>query len=206
MPFLKRVGAALLDTNTRVGKPVSAFVDAVNDKMGAGIRWLALVMVLVGAGTAILRYSARGLELSLNLTPLGELQWYLFSLIFLLGAAYGLNHDVHVRVDVLYERFSKKARALIDLIGTLVFLIPFSLVMLYVSWPAVSNSFSIREMSPDPGGLPRWPIKIVILVSFVLLMLQGLSQIVKQIDILGGGDDESGTTEGSSGPPPEAAA
>ena len=206
MPFLKRVGAALLDTNTRVGKPVSAFVDALNDKMGAGIRWLALVMVFVGAGTAILRYSARGLELSLNLTPLGELQWYLFSLIFLLGAAYGLNHDVHVRVDVLYERFSKKARALIDLIGTLVFLIPFSLVMLYVSWPAVSNSFSIREMSPDPGGLPRWPIKIVILVSFVLLMLQGLSQIVKQIDILGGGDDESGTTEGSSGPPPEAAA
>ena len=206
MPFLKRVGAALLDTNPRVGKPVSAFVDALNDKMGAGIRWLALVMVLVGAGTAILRYSARGLELSLNLTPLGELQWYLFSLIFLLGAAYGLNHDVHVRVDVLYERFSKKARALIDLIGTLVFLIPFSLVMLYVSWPAVSNSFSIREMSPDPGGLPRWPIKIVILVSFVLLMLQGLSQIVKQIDILGGGDDESGTTEGSSGPPPEAAA
>lgn len=86
MPFLKRVGAALLDTNTRVGKPVSAFVDALNDKMGAGIRWLALVMVLVGAGTAILRYSARGLELSLNLTPLGELQWYLFSLIFLLGA------------------------------------------------------------------------------------------------------------------------
>ena len=206
MPFLKRVGAALLDTTTHVGKPVSAFVDALNDKMGAGIRWLALVMVLVGAGTAILRYSARGLELSLNLTPLGELQWYLFSLIFLLGAAYGLNHDVHVRVDVLYERFSKKARALIDLIGTLVFLIPFSLVMLYVSWPAVSNSFSIREMSPDPGGLPRWPIKIVILVSFVLLMLQGLSQIVKQIDILGGGDDESGTTEGSSGPPPEAAA
>ena len=206
MPFLKRVGAALLDTNTRVGKPVSAFVDALNDKMGAGIRWLALVMVLVGAGTAILRYSARGLELSLNLTPLGELQWYLFSLIFLLGAAYGLNHDVHVRVDVLYERSSKKARALIDLIGTLVFLIPFSLVMLYVSWPAVSNSFSIREMSPDPGGLPRWPIKIVILVSFVLLMIQGLSQIVKQIDILGGGDDESGTTEGSSGPPPEAAA
>lgn len=206
MPFLKRVGAALLDTNTRVGKPVSALVDALNDKMGAGIRWLALVMVLVGAGTAILRYSARGLELSLNLTPLGELQWYLFSLIFLLGAAYGLNHDVHVRVDVLYERFSKKARALIDLIGTLVFLIPFSLVMLYVSWPVVSNSFSIREMSPDPGGLPRWPIKIVILVSFVLLMLQGLSQIVKQIDILGGGDDESGTTEGSSGPPPEAPA
>ena len=189
MPFLKRVGAALLDTNTRVGKPVSALVDALNDKMGAGIRWLALVMVLVGAGTAILRYSARGLELSLNLTPLGELQWYLFSLIFLLGAAYGLNHDVHVRVDVLYERFSKKARALIDLIGTLVFLIPFSLVMLYVSWPVVSNSFSI-----------------VILVSFVLLMLQGLSQIVKQIDILGGGDDESGTTEGSSGPPPEAPA
>ena len=204
MPFLKRVGAALLDTNTRVGKPVSAFVDALNDKMGAGIRWLALVMVLVGAGTAILRYSARGLELSLNLTPLGELQWYLFSLIFLLGAAYGLNHDVHVRVDVLYERFSKKARALIDLIGTLVFLIPFSLVMLYVSWPAVTNSFSIREISPDPGGLPRWPIKFVILISFVLLTLQGLSQIVKQIDILRAEDDASVTPEGTPDTAPEA--
>ncbi len=204
MRFLKRLATVIHRVNDIVGKPLSASIDGLNDKIGAAIRWLTLVMVLVGAGTAILRYSARGLELSLNLTPATEVQWYLFSLIFLLGAAYGLNHDVHVRVDVLYERLSKKGRAMIDLVGTLVFLIPFSLVMLYVSWPAVSNSFSIREMSPDPGGLPRWPIKIVILVSFVLLTLQGLSQIVKQIDILLSDDDGPGTLEGTPDPPPEA--
>lgn len=206
MRFLKRLAAVIHRINDDIGKPLAALIDGLTDKIGSAIRWLALVMVLVGAGTAILRYSARGLKLSLNLTPATEVQWYLFSLIFLLGAAYGLNHDVHVRVDVLYERLSKKGRALIDLVGTIVFLIPFSLVMLYVSWPAVSNSFSIREMSPDPGGLPRWPIKIVILVSFVLLTLQGLSQIVKQIDILRGDDAGSGTREGTPDPPPEAPA
>ncbi len=148
------------------------------------IRWLALVMVLVGAATAILRYSSRGLGLSLNLTPTTELQWYLFSLIFLLGAAYGLRHDVHVRVDVLYSQLNPKNRAWIDLIGHVLFLIPFCIVMLYVSWPAVQNSWSIREISPDPGGLPRYPIKMVILLSFVLLVGQGYSQILKQLRIL----------------------
>ena len=169
-------------------RKLAALIDGLNDKIGAGIRWLTLVMVVVAAGTAILRYSARGLELSLNLAAATEIQWYLFSLIFLLGAAYGLNHNVHVRVDVLYERLSKKKRALIDLAGTVLFLVPFSLVMLYVSWPAVRSSISVLEMSPDPGGLPVWPIKIVILISFVLLTLQGFSQIVKQIEILRGGE------------------
>ena len=169
-------------------RKLAALIDGLNDKIGAGIRWLTLVMVVVAAGTAILRYSARGLALSLNLAVATEIQWYLFSLIFLLGAAYGLNHNVHVRVDVLYERLSKKKRALIDLAGTVLFLVPFSLVMLYVSWPAVRSSISVLEMSPDPGGLPVWPIKIVILISFVLLTLQGFSQIVKQIEILRGGE------------------
>ena len=161
-------------------------IDALNNKIGSVIRWLSLGMVLLGAGTALLRYFSRGLGLSMNLTPATELQWYFFSLIFLLGAAYGLNQNVHVRVDVLYEKLSAKGRAWIDLVGSLLFLLPFSIVMLYVSWPAVRSSFSIREMSPDPGGLPRWPSKIVILVSFVLLLLQGLSQIVKQVDIIRG--------------------
>ena len=202
MEFLKQLGARIYRVNDRVGKPMAALVDGLNDRIGAAIRWLTLLMVLVGAGTAVLRYSARGLELSLNLTPPTELQWYLFSVIFLLGAAYGLNHNVHVRVDVLYERLSRKGRAIIDLVGTIIFLIPFSLVMLYVSWPAVANSFSIREVSPDPGGLARWPIKMLIMVSFVLLTLQALSQIVKQIDILGGEDDGSATPEGTAAPAP----
>jgi TRAP-type mannitol/chloroaromatic compound transport system permease small subunit len=170
-------------------KRFAAAIDALNDRIGSAIRWLSLVMVFIGAATAILRYSARGFGLSMNLTPPTEAQWYLFSLIFLLGAAYGLNHDVHVRVDVLYSTLSKKRRALIDLTGHLIFLLPFSFVMLYVSWPAVRNSWAVLEASPDPGGLPRYPIKTVIMLSFILLVMQGFSQIIKQIEILRGDDE-----------------
>lgn len=164
-------------------------IDALNDRIGVVIRWLALFMVLVGAVSAVGRYLARSQQWTLNLTPATELQWYFFSIIFLLGAAYGLGHDVHVRVDVMYERFSAKTQAWIDLVGTLLFLIPFSLMMLWVSYPAVLNSWQIREQSTDPGGLARYPIKILILVSFVLLILQALSQLVKQIDVIRGVTD-----------------
>jgi TRAP-type mannitol/chloroaromatic compound transport system permease small subunit len=167
-------------------RKLSALIDGMNDRLGVVIRWLALFMVLVGAISAVVRYFARSLQWTLNLTPVTEMQWYLFSVIFLLGAAYGLNHDVHVRVDVMYERRSKKVQAIIDMVGTLVMLIPFSVLMLYVSYPAVASSWSIREMSPDPGGLPRYPIKALILVSFVLLLLQAFSQLVKQIDVIRG--------------------
>lgn len=164
----------------------SRFVDALNDKLGVVIKWLALLMVLVGAISAVVRYFARSQQWTLNLTPATELQWYLFSVIFLLGAAYGLNHDVHVRVDVMYERLGAKAQAWVDMAGTVLFLIPFSVLMLYVSFPAVRSSWSIREMSPDPGGLPRYPIKALILVCFVLLLLQAVSQLVKQVDVIRG--------------------
>lgn len=156
----------------------------MNDRIGVAIRWLALLMVLVGAISAVARYFARSQQWTLNLTPATEMQWYFFSIIFLLGAAYGLNHDVHVRVDVMYERFSAKTRAWIDLAGSILFLIPFSLMMLWVSYPAVRASWQVREASPDPGGLPRYPIKILILVSFTLLVLQAVSQIVKQVDVI----------------------
>ena len=165
---------------------LSALIDGLNNGIGMLIRWLALIMVLIGAAGAVLRYVSRGLGLSLNLTPAIEAQWYLFSVIFLLGAAYGLNHDVHVRVDVMYERLSAKGQAWIDLAGTVLFLIPFSILMLYVSYPAVRSSFEVRETSPDPGGLPRWPIKALIIVSFVLLLLQAFSQLIKQIEVLRG--------------------
>ena len=145
-------------------------------------------MVLVGAANALVRYFSRGLGLSLNLTPSTEAQWYMFSMIFLLGAAYALRHDVHVRVDVLYERLSPRARAWVDTVGTVLFLVPFSIMMLWVSYPAVRSSWQIRETSPDPGGLPRYPIKALILVSFALLLLQALSQLVKSIDRIRGAD------------------
>ncbi len=167
-------------------RKLTGLIDGLNNTIGTVIRWLALLMVLIGAVSAVVRYFARSQQWTLNLTPWTEAQWYLFSIIFLLGAAYGLNHNVHVRVDVMYERFSAKTQAWIDLVGTVIFLIPFSILMLYVSYPAVSSSWSVREVSPDPGGLPRYPIKALILVSFGLLLLQAFSQILKQVDVIRG--------------------
>lgn len=167
-------------------RQISSAIDGLNDRIGVVTRWMAFLMVLIGAISAVVRYFARSQQWTLNLTPATEAQWYLFSMIFLMGAAYGLNHDVHVRVDVMYERMSAKTQAIIDLVGTVIFLIPFSILMLYVSFPAVQVSFSVRESSPDPGGLPRYPIKALILVSFVLLLLQAFSQIVKQVDVIAG--------------------
>ena len=163
---------------------LSAAIDRLNDRIGAAIQWIALVMVIVGAFNAIARYVGRYTVLSLSSNAYLELQWYLFSLIFLMGAAYGLNHDYHVRVDVLYARLGRRARAWIDLIGSTLFLAPFAFVMLWVSWGPVANSWAILETSPDPGGLPRYPIKTVILVSFFLLLLQAMSQIVKNVATL----------------------
>jgi len=165
-------------------------VDALNDAIGVGVRWLVLLMVVVGALSSVVRYFSRGLGLTLNLTPVTEAQWYLFSAVFLLGAAYALRHGVHVRVDVLYERLPHRTRTWIDLVGTMLFLIPFAVLMLWVSFPAVRSSWRIRESSPDPGGLPRYPIKALILVSFTLLLLQALSQVVKHVDAIRGAADE----------------
>lgn len=164
----------------------SRAVDRLNRWLGSGLRWLALVMVLIGAYNAVARYATRSFGTALSSNALNELQWYLFSVIFLLGAAYGLERDVHVRVDVLYEKLSRKGRAWIDLAGSLLFLLPFSILMLVVSWPAVRASWAVRETSPDPGGLSRYPIKALLLVSFGLLVLQGLSEVVKQIAVIRG--------------------
>ena len=184
---------------------LSAAIDRLNDRIGSAIQWLALVMVIIGAFNAVARYAGRYTGVSLSSNAYLELQWYLFSLIFLMGAAYGLNHDYHVRVDVLYARLGRRARAWIDLIGSTLLLAPFAFVMLWVSWGPVANSWSILETSPDPGGLPRYPIKTVILVSFFLLLLQAISQIVKNATILaepdGGpsGADALGSGVGSPG-------
>jgi TRAP-type mannitol/chloroaromatic compound transport system permease small subunit len=175
----------------------ASLVERLNDEIGRVLRWLALAMVLMGAYNAVARYLTRWAGVSLSSNALNELQWYAFSLIFLLGAAYGFRHDVHVRVDVLYSRLSAGTRAWIDIAGTVFFLLPFSLVMLWVSWPMVRASWAVRETSPDPGGLARYPIKAVILLCFLLLVLQGLAHLVRQAQVLRGEatprPDEDGT-------------
>lgn len=176
-----------------LGRRLARFFDRMNEGIGGIVGWLCLAMVLIGAYNAVVRYLGRFIGWSLSSNAYIELQWYLFSLVFLLGGAYTFRRGAHVRVDVLYGRLSRRGKAWIDLVGTIVFLIPFSIFMLYMSWPSVRNSWAVREVSPDPGGLPRYPIKTFILVAFVLLILQGISEIVKQVDVLRGTDGPDGT-------------
>jgi TRAP-type mannitol/chloroaromatic compound transport system permease small subunit len=163
---------------------LAAGIDRITMWVGRVVSWLAFVMVLLGAGNAIFRYLGRFVGRSLSSNAWLELQWYLFSLIFLLGAAYGLQQDSHVRVDVLFARVSDRARTLINIAGSLLLLFPFCIFMLWSAWPVVRNSWTIHEVSPDPGGLPRYPLKAVILICFALLALQGISELIKDIDKL----------------------
>ncbi len=173
---------------------ISRALDRMNERIGLTVGWLTLAMVLIGAYNAVVRYLGRFLGWSLASNAYIELQWYLFSLVFLLGAAYTLRRGAHVRVDVFYGRLGRRGKAWVNLVGTIVFLVPFCLFVLWVSWPSVASSWAIREVSPDPGGLPRYPIKTMILVAFVLLVLQAVSEVVKQIAILRGlgEQDEAG--------------
>ncbi len=166
-------------------------VDALTERVGRAVSWLVLAMVLTGAYNAIARYLGRGMGVNMSSNAYLEAQWYLFSLVFLMGAAYTFKHDNHVRVDVLYGRLSKRGQLWINLIGTVVFLLPFSFFTLWVSWPSVRNSWMVLEGSPDPGGLPRYPIKSMILVAFALLALQGIAEVVRGIASLRSGEDLS---------------
>lgn len=167
---------------------LSAWIDALTGGIGRGVAWLTALMVFIGAANAVLRYAGRFVGQNLTSNATLELQWYLFSVVFLLGAAAALKDDAHVRVDVLYGRLSAQGKAAIDLAGTLLFLLPFCGFALWVSFPSVSASFQVMEMSPDPGGLPRWPIKALILASFWLLIFQGVSEAIKKADVLLGGE------------------
>lgn len=156
-------------------------VDRLNGWIGRGVAWLVLAMVLVGSFNAVVRYLGRSLGSNLSSNAYIEAQWYLFSVLFLLGGAYALARDSHVRVDVLYSRLSERAQGWIDLVGTVLFLIPFCLYALWVSWPWVMNSWKVREISPDPEGLPRYPLKALLLVAFALLLVQGIAHLIRQV-------------------------
>lgn len=163
-------------------------VDRLNEATGRLVAWLSLAMVLVGAYNAVVRYLGRYIGLNLSSNAYIELQWYMFSLVFLLGAAYTLKVDAHVRVDVFYGLLPPRARAWIDLLGHVLLLIPFCVFVVWMSWPSVRNSWAVAEGSPDPGGLPRYPLKAVILVAFALLVLQGLAEVVRRVEQLRSGE------------------
>ncbi len=160
---------------------ISRLIDAVNDVIGRWAKWLILLAVLVCAGNAIIRYT-----FSISSNAWLEMQWYMCAAVFLLGAPYALRKDEHVRIDVVAGRFSERTQVWIDIFGILLFLLPISLIILWLSIPYFWLSFVGHEMSGNAGGLIRWPAKFLIVAGFFLLILQGLSELIKRFAYLRG--------------------
>ncbi len=155
-------------------------IDALNEKIGQWMAWLTTLLVLVVCYDVFTRYFLKDSSVAVQ-----ELEWHLFALIFLLAAAYTLKDDRHVRVDVLYANFSPRRKAWINLLGSLLFLIPFAIVCIISSQNFVINSFITGETSPDPGGLPaRYILKAAIPAAFLLVLLQGLAEAGKSLLLL----------------------
>ena len=150
---------------------IARWIDTLNEWVGRGVAWVSLGLVLVVFVDVVMRYLFRT---SFVFTQ--ELEWHLFAFIFLMGAGYTLLKDGHVRVDIFYQRLGYKARAWVNFVGVILFLIPGCTMIILTSWKFVYNAWSILEGSPDPGGIPfRFIIKGCITAGFVLLLLQGIS-------------------------------
>lgn len=160
---------------------LSRGIDAVNAGIGKAATWLILVVVVISAGNAVMRYS---IDWSSN--GLLEIQWYLFSAVFLLCAGYVLLRNEHIRIDVVAGHFSERTQNWIDVFGILVFLLPMAALILYLSWPVFMNAWTTGEGSPNPGGLIRWPVRLLMPVGFLLLTLQAFSELIKRIAFLTG--------------------
>ncbi|ARP93979.1 TRAP transporter small permease subunit [Bordetella genomosp. 13] len=160
---------------------LSRLIDAINTAVGRAVTWLTLIVVLVSAGNAVVR---KVFNTSSNAWL--ELQWYLFGALFLLAAGYTLLRNEHVRVDVLSSRLSRRTQLYIEIFGVVFFLMPACLLILWLSWPMFMDSYLTNEQSSNPGGLVRWPVKLLIPVGFALLVLAGLSHLIKCVGFLMG--------------------
>jgi TRAP-type mannitol/chloroaromatic compound transport system permease small subunit len=159
----------------------SRAVDWLNERVGQTVYWLVLAAVLISAANAIVR---KAFNTSSN--AFLEIQWYLFSAIFLFCAGYTLLRNQHVRIDVIAGRLSKRAQAWIDIFGTIFFLMPMALMIMYLSWPVFVQAFQRNEVSTNAGGLVIWPARLLVPIGFLLLVLQGASELIKRIAFLRG--------------------
>ena len=164
---------------------LSKLIDWLSERVGKSAFWLVLVMTIVSSTNAVVRflfdYSSNGLL---------EIQWYLFAAVFLLCSPYTLQKNEHVRIDVLSGKLSPRGHAVIDIIGSLFFLLPMTILVLWLSLPLVAESIKIQEMSANAGGLIRWPVKMLLPIGFTLLALQGVSELIKRIAFLAGRIDD----------------
>jgi TRAP-type mannitol/chloroaromatic compound transport system permease small subunit len=160
---------------------VSQAIDWLNESFGRLANILVLLACLVSAGNAMVRYAY---DYSSN--SLLEVQWYMFAVMVMFGAAYALKRNEHVRVEIFYLYLNERGQHWLDLIGAIFFLIPVCLLLAYLSWPFFMQSIAVNEWSSNAGGLLRWPIKLVLPMGFVLLALQGISEIIKNAGALMG--------------------
>ena len=170
------------DDASHLLKQLSNRLDQFSEITGKLVSWLVLAMVLLVSYDVAMRYFFLSGSVALQ-----EMEWHLFSLIFLIGAAYTFKHDDHVRLDLIYKSkfMDEKSRAWVNLFGSLFLLLPFCILIILTAWPFVYQSYDILEGSPDPGGLPyRWILKASIPLGFTLLLLQGISDIIKNLNII----------------------
>lgn len=173
---------------------VSRIIDTFTEWIGRQLVWIVTVMISIGFLNVLARYIGRFFGTRLTSNAFIEVQWYLFSILFFLGFAYILKHNLNVRVDFIYAKLTPKQQALVDLIGHVLFFVAFCVIGIYVTYSPVMRSWGLLpngtwgtwEISPDPDGLPRAPIKSMIIVAFVLLIIQTVSEIIKLLGVLTG--------------------
>jgi len=160
---------------------LSRAIDAMNERLSVIADWLVLLSCLISAANAFSRYA-----FSISSNAWLEIQWYMFGALVMLGTSYTLKKNEHVRVDIVYSNVSTRRQIGIDIFGAVLFLLPATLILTYLSWPVFYNSWIENEISANAGGLVRWPVKIFLPLGFALLSLQGISELIKRIAMLTG--------------------
>jgi len=160
---------------------LSKLIDLLTERIGKSIIWLVLIVTLIGAGNAVMRYT-----FNYSSNAFLEIQWYLFSAIFLLGAGYTLMRNEHVRIDLIAGRLSRRAQTWIDIFGIIVFLLPMAIAVMVMAWPIFLLALQNNEQSSNAGGLVVWPVRLLVPIGFFLLVLQGISELIKRIGFLRG--------------------
>jgi TRAP-type mannitol/chloroaromatic compound transport system permease small subunit len=155
---------------------LSRAIDAINTRFGWIATWMVILSCLISAGNALIRYSV-----SYSSNGLLEIQWYMFSVMFMLGAAYTLKVNEHVRVDILYQLLPPRGQLWLDLVCSVLFMLPAMVLLCILSWPTFWQSFIINETSSNAGGLLRWPVKFFLPFGFFVLSVQGLSEVIKRL-------------------------
>jgi len=165
----------------RVLLAISRGIDAATRRLGQGVAWLVVVAAVISAGNALIR---KLFDTSSNSWL--ELQWWLFAAVFLFAAPWTLALNEHIRIDILSQRFSQRVRNIIEVIGHVFFLMPMAAVIVWTSWPFFLSSYAQNEQSSNYGGLPQWPAKLLIPLAFTVLFIQGISELIKRVAIMGG--------------------